>query len=68
MTGLLDEYLTREELASELRISPRTIARWENQPNGLPATELGGRMLYRRESVRKWIQSRERLRNPRRAS
>lgn len=35
MTGLLSEYLTRDELAAELRVTVRTIARWQAQPDGL---------------------------------
>lgn len=66
MSSLLDEYLSREELATELRVSPRTIIRWQNMPGGLPYVELGGRILYRRASVRQWIESREKHPNARR--
>lgn len=66
MTGLLSEYLTRDELAAELRVTVRTIARWQAQPDGLPSTVLGGRTLYKRSSVLAWIDSHERQPNPRR--
>jgi len=66
--NLLDDYLSRAELASELGVVTRTISRYENQPDGLPSVLIGGRKLYRLQSVRKWIEQRERCPNPRRAS
>ena len=64
--ALLDEFITRDELAAELRVSPRTVMRWQARPDGLPYVELGGRTLYRRSSVLDWIGSHERRPNPRR--
>lgn len=64
--SLLQDYLTRDELTGELRVTPRTIMRWQNQPDGLPYTELGGRILYRRQTVLAWIESHERRPNQRR--
>ncbi len=62
----LDDYLSRAELASQLGITPRTIANYENLPDGLPSMLLGGKKMYRIDSVRKWISDREQRRNPRR--
>jgi hypothetical protein len=59
MTAILEEYLTRSELARELRVAERTIIRYQNQPDGLPRTTVGGRVLYRRSSVLAWLQSNE---------
>ena len=67
MTALLEDYLTRDQLASELHVTPRTVARWQDQPNGIPYVEMGGRILYRRQSILAWIESRERHPNQRRA-
>jgi hypothetical protein len=64
--SLLEDYLTRDELATELGVVPRTIMRYQNLPNGLPYLEIAGRIYYRRESVRDWLHSRERRPNPRR--
>lgn len=64
MTALLDDYVTRRELAQELRCSERTIIRLEREPDGLPSTLLGGRVLYRRASVAQWLERRERRPNP----
>jgi excisionase family DNA binding protein len=66
--ALLDDYLTCDELAAELRVSPRTVKRWQAAPDGLPYTEMGGRVLYRRASVRAWLESRERHPNKRRVA
>lgn len=68
MTSLLDDYLTRDQLAAELRVSARTIIRWQDQANGLPYTEMGGRILYRRKSVQEWLESLEKKPNRRRAA
>lgn len=63
---ILGEYLNREEMATELNVTTRTLIRWERQPNGIPYTKLGHRTLYRRKSVLDWIDSQERHPNPRR--
>jgi excisionase family DNA binding protein len=65
--ALLDDYLTRDELARELHITPRTLARWQAQPEGIPTVRVGGRTLFRVSSVRAWIEAHERQTNPRRA-
>lgn len=66
MSNLLSEYLNRDQLAAELRVTPRTISRWQAMPDGLPYTTLGGRILYRIPSVQAWISAREQRPNPRR--
>lgn len=68
MTGLLDDYLTRPQLATELRRSEKTVARYERLPDGLPYTMIGNRRLYRRAAVLRWLESRERRPNPRRSA
>jgi hypothetical protein len=64
MNGILAGYVDRPSLAQELRVSERTIARYENLPDGLPNTVLGGRKLYRIEAVQAWIAARETRPNP----
>ena len=61
---LLEDYITRAELAVELDCCTRTIARMENLPDGLPSVVLAGRKLYRRASVGDWLAKRERRPNP----
>lgn len=59
MMNLLNDYLTRAELADELRVTQRTILRWQNRPDGIPFIALGGRILYRRDSVMSWLKGLE---------
>jgi hypothetical protein len=61
---LLADYLDRATLARELGCHQRTIARYENQPDGLPASLIAGRKYYRRAAVLEWLGSRERRPNP----
>jgi hypothetical protein len=58
---LLDGHTDRDGLAKYLHVTTRTIARWEKlEQGGLPRIELGGRVIYNIESVRRWIAKRER--------
>jgi hypothetical protein len=59
-SGVLDDYLSDVELAQELDVSPRTIARWRAMREGPPLTRVGRRIMYRRSSVRLWLEGRER--------
>ena len=45
--GILDEYISPEQLALELNISTRTLDRWHSVREGPPRTRLGKRILYR---------------------
>jgi hypothetical protein len=64
--SLLDGMISRAELERELNVVSRTISRYESQPDGLPSLTIGGRKMYRVESVRKWLERRERHPNRRR--
>ncbi len=55
---LLDEYTTRQELAKELGIGVRTLARIDAMRKGPPRLMLGGRIFYHREQARAWLKSR----------
>ena len=57
--GLLTEYLTKAELAAQLRRSIRSIDRWVLTGDGPPSVRIGNTTLYRRESVLAWLRSRE---------
>ena len=48
---ILSEFLTKEELAVELRRNPRTLDRWDALGMGPPRTHVGRKVLYRRASV-----------------
>jgi hypothetical protein len=56
---ILEDFLTRDELASELRRSPRTLDRWEVLGIGPPRTIIGRTVLYRRTSTQKWLAAQE---------
>jgi Helix-turn-helix domain len=62
---ILAEFLTREELASELRRSPRTLDRWEVHGMGPPRTLVGRQVLYRRSSLLRWLAAQEQRSNQR---
>jgi excisionase family DNA binding protein len=64
--SVLDEYLTREQLAEELEVSPRTLIRYELEPDGLPSVRIGAKVRYRLSDVQAWIDRRTRRPNPRR--
>lgn len=65
-SSILEGYADREALAAGFNVTPRTINRWMNQPDGLPYVQLGGRILFNLESVRTWLAARERHPNQRR--
>jgi plasmid maintenance system antidote protein VapI len=52
---LLDDYLTKTQLAEELHRHPRTIDRWVRLRAGPPETVIGRQRLYKRTSVEKWL-------------
>jgi hypothetical protein len=57
---ILSEFLTKEELAAELRRNPRTLDRWDVLGMGPPRTYIGREVRYRRASVQKWLCAQER--------
>jgi hypothetical protein len=56
---LLSEYFTQEEAATELKVTERTLDRWQRLREGPPITRLGRRILYRRSSLQAWLRKRE---------
>lgn len=57
---ILDGFLRKEELAQRLGVSARTIDRWHTLRCGPPRVSIGRTILYNLDSVRRWLQSRER--------
>ncbi len=55
---LLDEYATRQELAKELGIGVRTLARIDAVREGPPSMRWAGRRIYHRERARQWFELR----------
>jgi excisionase family DNA binding protein len=59
LAGVLGDYMTTEELAVELDITPLTLIRWRLEKKGPPVTRIGRRILYRRSSVKAWMAAQE---------
>ena len=49
--SILAGYMTPKDLARELGVSERTIARWHHFREGPPRIEFGRKVFYRLESV-----------------
>ena len=63
--GILDEFLTTEELADEFDKTPRTIQRWRKLRIGPPATLVGSQPLYFIPDIRAWLASKKQSRTAR---
>ena len=57
---LLDGWLSRAKVATEIGVSIDTLARWETQRIGPPCVRIGRKVLYRADAFREWLISRER--------
>ena len=57
--NLLADWISREQLARELGLTPDTLARWEARRQGPPCTRIGRKTLYRRLAVQDWVRSQE---------
>ena len=64
-TNFLVDYLDLEAFANECGRDPRTVRRWLNEPDGLPYTRIGNRILIHIPSAREWLFARMRHPNPR---
>lgn len=58
-SGLLDDWMSRAELADELQLSTDTLSRWETRRIGPPCIRVGRRVLYRRGAVQEWLCAQE---------
>ncbi|PZX03777.1 helix-turn-helix transcriptional regulator [Celeribacter halophilus] len=57
--SVLSEWISMAELAGELGVSKDTLGRWHTQRIGPPRAKIGGRIWYRRQSVREWLREKE---------
>ena len=53
-TNFLADYLDLEPFAEEVDRHHRTVRRWLNEPDGLPYTRLGNRILIHIPTAREW--------------
>jgi hypothetical protein len=63
--GLLRDYALLSEVAADLGVSPRTIRRKINQPNGWPCVTVGGKLWLHVPTIRAIIERETRARNVR---
>jgi hypothetical protein len=64
---LLEDYLDLEPFAAQVGRHPRTVRRWMDEPDGLPHTRIGNRILVHIPTARAWIMGRMHRPNERRA-
>jgi hypothetical protein len=57
---ILSEFLTKEQLGTELGRNARTLDRWAVLGIGPPRTYVGRKALYKRPSVVRWLAAQER--------
>jgi hypothetical protein len=58
--ALLDGWLSRAQVATEIGVSVDTLQRWETRRIGPPCVRIGRKVLYRADAFRDWLISRER--------
>jgi hypothetical protein len=64
--SVLEDFISRAELARMLHRTVRTLSRWEVERCGPPVTRFGDSIYYRRSSVMAWLERREhRVETPR---
>lgn len=57
MSTILSDYVTREELAEELRVTTRTLDKWAWLRRGPAKIKMGGRCYYHRADVLAWLEA-----------
>lgn len=57
--ALLEDWMTRDEMAGELGLSVDTLSRWETRRIGPPSVRVGRKVLYRRGAVQDWLKGQE---------
>lgn len=55
----LEGYVSRNEAAVMLGVSPETLTRWGTMRTGPASVKVGRRRLYRREAIFEWLRERE---------
>ncbi len=55
MPELLSDYITRDQLAQELRVTTRTLDKWAHLRTGPKKIKVGSRCFYRRSDILAWL-------------
>lgn len=63
---LLSDFVEEKTLAEAFGVSPRTTKRWRDEPDGLPFTKAGSKVLIHMPTAREWLMRRMRRPNTRR--
>jgi hypothetical protein len=63
--AILSDYVAEADLAKELNVTVRTLARWRALRIGPDPTKIGRRVYYSPEARARWLQSREHPARPR---
>jgi hypothetical protein len=63
---ILDGAVEESQFAADNDTTTRTLARYRNEPDGLPYFVWSGRVYYDVQAAREWLRSRMKRRNPRR--
>ncbi len=50
----LNQYLSKVEVAADIRKDPRTLDRWFDLGIGPPVTLISGRRYYNKEKLSRW--------------
>ena len=56
---LAADYLTPDEVAAMLRVSPKSIYRWAKQDATMPVLKIGHVVRFPRERLQAWLEDRE---------
>lgn len=56
---VLQDWVSREDLACELGVTVDTLRRWALRRTGPSFTKAGRRVLYSRQAINDWLQSLE---------
>jgi hypothetical protein len=62
--SILDGFVPEEDFAEAHNVNPRTVARYRNQPGGMPYVKFGGRIYIDVAGARMWLEKRTIRRNP----
>jgi predicted DNA-binding transcriptional regulator AlpA len=57
--SILDQYLTRTQLAAELGVCERTFIRWCVLGQGPAMTKIGRKPMFHRAAVEAWLAARQ---------